>query len=56
MNVTRKHELSVFNKHQLKIAKSTLRMPDAMVGVMGGPTKAEARKIILKLTGKKAKE
>ena len=54
--VVKKRELSVFEKHQLKIAKSTLRMPDAMVGVMGGPTKAEARKIILKLTGKKAKE
>jgi len=54
--VTKKRELSVFDVHQLRIAKSTLRMPDAMVGVMGGPTKAEARKIIFKLTGKVAKE
>jgi hypothetical protein len=54
--VAKKRELSVFEKHQLKIAKSTLMMPDAMANVMGGPTKAEARRIILKLTGKVAKE
>ena len=28
--------------HQARIAVQTLDMPDAMVGVMGGPTKAEA--------------
>lgn len=29
--------------HQTKIAKQTLRMPDAMVGVMGGGSKEDAR-------------
>ena len=49
--VAKKRELSVFDVHQLRIAKSTLRMTDEGANVMGGPTKAEARKIILKLTG-----
>ncbi len=48
--------LSVPERHQLKIARDTLRMADAMVGVAGGPSKAEAREIILRLTGKRAKE
>jgi hypothetical protein len=51
-----KRALSVFDKHQLKIARDTLRMPDAMVGVMGPPTKAEAREIIRRLTRKAPKE
>lgn len=33
-------------EHQLKIAKKTLTMPDAMVAVMGGMTKAEAKLIL----------
>lgn len=49
-------KLSVPEQHQLKIAKDTLRMPDAMAGVMGGPTKEQAREIIKELTGKEAKE
>jgi hypothetical protein len=52
----KKRELSVFDKHQLKIARDSLRMPDAMLGVMGGPSKAEAREIIKRLTGKEAPE
>jgi hypothetical protein len=32
--------------HQKKIAISTLKMPDAMVGVMGGMNKQEARKFL----------
>lgn len=48
---TRK-KLSIPEKHQLKIAYDTLRMPDAMAAVMGGPTKVEARVIIRTLTGK----
>jgi len=44
-------QLSVPERHQLKIAYDTLKMPDAMVGVMGGPTKEEAKQIIKKLTG-----
>jgi hypothetical protein len=51
-----KRELSVPEKHQLRIARDTLRMPDAMVGVMGGPDKAKAREIIRRLTGKTPKE
>jgi len=49
-------KLSVAEKHQLKVARSTLRMPDAMVGMMNlvssGPSKEEAREIIRRLTGK----
>lgn len=44
--------LSVPDRHQLRIARDTLRMSDAMVAVMGGPDKATARKIIRELTGK----
>lgn len=52
----RKRELSVPEKHQLKIARDTLRMPDAIAAVVGGPSKEEAREIIKRLTGKEAKE
>src|SRR5579864_791799 len=48
--------LSVPEQHQLKIAIATLRMPDAMVGVMGGPNKEQAREIIRRLTGRQPKE
>jgi hypothetical protein len=48
-------QLTVPERHQLKIARDTLRMPDAMVGVMGGPTKAQAREIVRRLTGKAPK-
>jgi hypothetical protein len=47
---------SVPERHQLKIALDTLKMPDAMVGVMGGPNKEEAREIIQRLTGKAPKK
>lgn len=43
--------LSVAEKHQLKIARATLKMNAPMVGVMGGMSKEEARKIIGNLTG-----
>jgi len=49
-------ELTVFEKHQLKIAKQTLTFHDAAVAIMGGPTKEEARKIIKRLTEKKKKK
>jgi hypothetical protein len=45
-------KLSVFDKHQLKIAKDTLKMSDAGALIMGGMTKEEARKVIKRLTGK----
>lgn len=44
--------LSVPERHQLKIARETLRMPEAMARVMGGPTKAEARDIFRRLMAK----
>lgn len=42
-------------EHQLKVAKDTLKMPDAMAAVMGGPTKEEARRIVIELEAKKRK-
>ena len=45
-------EMNIFDKHQLRIARDTLRMSDAGALIMGGPTNAEARAIIKKLTGK----
>ena len=48
--------LSVFDKHQLNIAKKTLKLSDVGAMIMGGMNKNEARQIILKLTGKVAKE
>ena len=42
-------QLSVPEKHQLRIALQTLRAPDAMVGVMGGMNKEEAREFLKKL-------
>jgi len=35
-----------FSYHQRRIARQTLNMPDAMVGVMGGPNKEEAKAIL----------
>jgi len=49
-------KLTVPERHQLAVARQTLKMPAAISAVMGGPTKAEALAIIEKLTGKKAKE
>ena len=51
-----KQNLSVFNKHQLSIAKKTLKMNDVGVLVMGRMTKEDARIIIKKITGRDAKE
>jgi hypothetical protein len=42
--------------HQLQIAKKTLQMPDAMVGVMGGMTKEEAKEILRKYSVKGIQE
>ena len=49
-------ELSVFDKHQLNIARKTLRMSNVVAKIMGGMTKEEAREIIKRLTGRAAKE
>lgn len=51
-----RHELTVFDKRWLDIARRTLKMPDAMVGVMGGMSKMEAREIVRELTGAKPGE
>lgn len=42
--------------HQIQIAKKTLKMPDAMVGVMGGPSKEEAKEILRKHNIKQLQE
>ena len=44
-------QLSVFDRHQLAIAKKTLTYSDAGALIMGGPTKREAVDIIYRLTG-----
>lgn len=54
--INKRKELSVPEKHQLRIARDTLKMSDVGARVMGGPTKEEARETILRLTGKPAKE
>jgi hypothetical protein len=48
--------LSVPEKHQLRIARDTLKMSDIGARIMGGMSKEEARAVILRLTGKSAKE
>ena len=48
------NNLSVPERHQLRIARDTLEMSDAGARIMGGPTKEEAREIIFRLTGRKA--
>ena len=42
-------KLSVFEKHQLAIARKTLTYSDAGAFIMGGPTKAESRAFIAKM-------
>lgn len=51
-NPPKKRILSVPEQHQLKVARDTLKMNDVMARVMGGPSKAEARAIVKRLTGK----
>lgn len=45
--------MNIFDKHQLVIARKTLRMSGEIVLVMGGMTKHEARAIIAKNQTKK---
>jgi hypothetical protein len=47
-----KRKLSVPEKHQLKIAKATLKMSEIGAKIMGGMTHEEARDVIEKLTKK----
>ena len=46
----------VFLKHQVAIAKKTLKMSDEGALVMGGMTKAEARAILARIKKTKAKK
>lgn len=52
----RESSLGVPERHQLRIARDTLRMSDVVARVMGGPTKEEAREIIRRLTGREPRE
>jgi len=54
--ISKKKELSVFDKHQLAIARKTLTYSYEGAKVMGGPSKEEAREIIKRLTGKEPNE
>ncbi len=42
------NQVNPFLKHQIAIAKATLRMSDAGARIMGGMTKDEARAILAK--------
>ena len=44
-----KKVLDVFERHQLAVARKTLNMPDAILGVLGGMTKEEALEIVRRL-------
>ena len=48
-----KQTLSVFDRHQLKIARRTLKLSDAGALILGGMTKEQAHEVIKRLTGKK---
>ncbi len=45
--------LSIPEQHQLKIARRTLELSDVGARILGGMTKAEARAVIKRLTGRK---
>ena len=49
-------KLSVPERHQLKIAKDTLKLSDIGALILGGPTKEESREIIKRLTKKQKGE
>ena len=52
----RETNLTVTEQEQLKIAKATLRKPDAIAAVMGGMSKADAIVIITTLTAKEKRQ
>ncbi len=47
-----RRQLSVPERHQLRIARDTMRMNPAMVAVAGGPDIEQSKKIIQELTGR----
>ena len=51
-HATKPHPLTIVEKHQLRIARQTLRLSDAGARAMGGPSKSQARETIRRLTGK----
>lgn len=51
-----KRQLGVPEKHQLKIARQTLRYSDVGALIMGGMTKPQARAVIVRLTGRQPQE
>jgi hypothetical protein len=52
----KKRELTVPERHQLRIAKQTINMPDAIAAIMGGPSKDDAEATIIELTGEEPKD
>ena len=56
MNLPKFRRIELFEKHQLKIARDTLKLSDVGARIMGGMTKEEARAVIRELTGKEPKE
>ena len=40
--------MSIFDKHQLRIAVQTLKLSDAGAAILGGQTKDEARAVLKK--------
>ena len=49
-------QYTIFDRHQLSIACRTLHLSDEGAMILGGMTKAEAREVIKRITGKEAKE
>lgn len=47
-----RQNLTVPERHQLNIARKTLKMSDVGAEIMGGMTKEEATLVIKRLTGK----
>lgn len=43
--------MDVFDKHQVAIAKKTLRLSDIGAAIMGGMNKATARRILIEKAG-----
>ena len=54
--VKMRQNLTVPERHQLNIARKTLKMSDVGAFIMSGMTKDEARLAIKRLTGKTVKE
>jgi hypothetical protein len=54
--MSKQRPLTVPEQHQLRIARSTLKMSDQGAKIMGGMTKEQARQVIERLTGRKPKE